>query len=240
MTQELQDSLGAIQHREFQDWRRHNPRGTFLSLESRGLANLHGAQCQHLGATSWRCDLDGRHSLTRKLKVLGVGGRGLQAWATLHAVRIHAGRHCLRDGLITEPIVRAVSRAPLRVVALEAVEGLAQEVVVLSRARSGALRKAALARAKGTCEACEVRFGSVLGGRGVRVLQVHHRQQLAMNDVPRVTKVKDLAVVCANCHALLHMQPKRALTVEKLRSLLAADSGRTRTKRRSGRNPRAR
>lgn len=60
----------------------------------------------------------------------------------------------------------------------------------------------------------------MLNRDGVHVLQVHHRRQLAASKAPRVTSLKDLAVVCANCHALIHMDPKRALKVETLRSRL--------------------
>jgi predicted HNH restriction endonuclease len=63
----------------------------------------------------------------------------------------------------------------------------------------------------------------VLDGRGVRVLQVHHRKQLSAREAPSITKLGDLAVVCANCHLLLHLDPKNALKVEKLREMLEAD-----------------
>jgi predicted HNH restriction endonuclease len=53
------------------------------------------------------------------------------------------------------------------------------------------------------------------------VLQVHHRKQLASNDSPRLTKLRDLAVLCANCHMLVHMDPYKAIAVEKLRKMLA-------------------
>jgi hypothetical protein len=58
----------------------------------------------------------------------------------------------------------------------------------------------------------------------VRVLQVHHRQQLAARDVPVVTKGSDLAVVCANCHLLLHLNPEKALSVKELQEMLRVDS----------------
>lgn len=54
-------------------------------------------------------------------------------------------------------------------------------------------------------------------------LQVHHRNQLALEDEPVVTKTADLAVVCANCHMLIHFDPKKALQVEVLRQMLHGD-----------------
>ena len=59
-----------------------------------------------------------------------------------------------------------------------------------------------------------------MGGKGVRVLQVHHRKQLANTDRPRLTHLNDLAVLCANCHTLVHINPKRALAVSALHRML--------------------
>jgi hypothetical protein len=92
------------------------------------------------------------------------------------------------------------------------VEGTLTEARMARRGRSRRLRKAALQRAAGVCTVCRLDFREILVGRGVRVLQVHHLSQLAATDAPRITTLKDLAVVCANCHILLHLNSKRALT----------------------------
>jgi 5-methylcytosine-specific restriction endonuclease McrA len=114
-----------------------------------------------------------------------------------------------------------------RVVA-QAREGTMIEHVRYSRGRSRRLRDEALRRADGTCEACARDFSRVLDGKGVRVLQVHHRKQLSASDAPRVTHVDDLAVLCANCHALVHMSRILPLQVEQLRVMLQKDNGRLR------------
>lgn len=106
---------------------------------------------------------------------------------------------------------------------LAAIEGIAREVISYYKSRSRPLRDAALALGKGVCEACGTDFTLILDGQGVRVLQVHHRQQLSVGDEPRLTSVTDLAVVCANCHSLIHMDPKRALSIETLRGILHPD-----------------
>lgn len=90
--------------------------------------------------------------------------------------------------------------------------------------RDQRLRRAALDASHGVCEACTTDFTNVLEGKGVRVLQVHHRRQLSMLDEPKMNKGKDLAVVCANCHALIHLNPKKALTVSALKLLLKRKS----------------
>lgn len=102
-------------------------------------------------------------------------------------------------------------------------EGLVTEVVRFQRKRSRKLRDLAFQQANGVCCVCERDFSKLLGGRGMRVLQVHHRDQLAARDEPTLTTVSDLAVVCANCHLLLHLDANKALNVDELRNLLWED-----------------
>jgi hypothetical protein len=111
-------------------------------------------------------------------------------------------------------------RELLPVIEPTALEGLRTETVTYVRGRSRRLHDEALRAARGICEGCSRDFTRVLQGRGVRVLQVHHRRQLAANDTPVVSRLRDLAVLCANCHMLVHMNSKRAIRVEKLRELL--------------------
>ena len=101
------------------------------------------------------------------------------------------------------------------------IEGIERETKIISRSRNARLRRAALKRSNGLCEACGTDFSTLFGGIGLRTLQVHHRQQLALRTVPTVTSPDDLAVVCANCHAMIHADPKAALEVELLRGLWA-------------------
>ena len=96
-------------------------------------------------------------------------------------------------------------------------EGIAREVTVIARSRSRKLRNMALKRSKGVCEACKTDFSALFGGKGLRVLQVHHRRQLALQDAPNLVSPDDLAVVCANCHAIIHADPLEAISVEDLR-----------------------
>jgi 5-methylcytosine-specific restriction protein A len=104
-----------------------------------------------------------------------------------------------------------------------AIEGLLTETVRYVRGRSRQLRDLALRNSGGVCCICDIDYRRILDGKGVRVLQVHHRKQLAAMDSPRVTALSDLAVVCANCHMLIHMNPKQALSIEDLRQMLGKD-----------------
>ena len=53
-----------------------------------------------------------------------------------------------------------------------------------------------------------------------KCLVVHHKKQLKDTDQPVETRVSDLAVVCANCHMMIHSNRERALTLVQLRKLL--------------------
>jgi 5-methylcytosine-specific restriction protein A len=103
---------------------------------------------------------------------------------------------------------------------IKALENTLTEVKRYVRKRDRALRERAIVEARGICEACDVYFGDILNGIGLRALQVHHRRQLAASDHPRINGLSDLAVVCANCHAMIHADSQRAMPVEKLRRRL--------------------
>ena len=105
-----------------------------------------------------------------------------------------------------------------------AIEGLQTEIVSYRRGRSRQLRDLALKKSEGICCVCDEDFSKLLGGKGKRVLQVHHRRQLAITRAPRLTRLSELAVVCANCHMLIHLNPKRAIRIYVLKKMLRASS----------------
>ena len=75
------------------------------------------------------------------------------------------------------------------------------------------------------CEVCGFDYRNRYGPRGDSFIEAHHRVPLSLlagNDQAE-TQVNDLALVCANCHRMLHKQPW--LTVEELREVL--NTGRT-------------
>ena len=111
---------------------------------------------------------------------------------------------------------RASGDRPIRTI-----ENTLTEVKYYVRKRDRRIQQRAKAESNGICEACETDFRTLLGGLGLRALQVHHRKQLAASDKPRLTSPKDLAVVCANCHAMIHANSRRAMPVESLRRRLA-------------------
>lgn len=69
------------------------------------------------------------------------------------------------------------------------------------------------------CEACDFDFASVYGKLGEGFAECHHRSPLAELDGETPTRLEDLAIVCANCHRMLH-KSRPMLRVENLRTLI--------------------
>lgn len=54
------------------------------------------------------------------------------------------------------------------------------------------------------CEVCGFDFALAFGEIGTGYAQVHHKVPLGVRQRPSETKMGDLAVLCANCHAMVH------------------------------------
>ena len=151
-----------------------------------------------------------------------VSGADVEAVTGIPAPR----RSCVVDPVVSASLWRAAKGRPLSSVE-RAVEGTSTEA--RSKQRNAALRHAAIARANGTCAGCRIDFRQVAGGLGARCLVVHHKRQLRDVDEPEETKITDLAVLCANCHMLIHANPQKALTVAALRLRLKRGTSNTRS-----------
>lgn len=91
------------------------------------------------------------------------------------------------------------------------------------RERSPALRKIkkeTVLRTLGRleCEACGFDYAEQYGPLGAGFIECHHRMALADED-ERETVIDDLALLCANCHRMIH-RSKPMLSVEELRDRL--------------------
>lgn len=95
---------------------------------------------------------------------------------------------------------------------LAAMEGAERMALVRHRKREQSLRDAKVAEARKlgngrlNCEVprCGFDFEAVYGELGRDYAQVHHLKPLGDRTTPSQTKLSDLAVVCANCHAMIH------------------------------------
>lgn len=74
------------------------------------------------------------------------------------------------------------------------------------------------------CECCGFDFHAVYRSLGEGFVECHHTCPLAELPGVRATRLADLAVVCANCHRMLH-RGKQRMTVDGLRRLIQQFSG---------------
>lgn len=72
-----------------------------------------------------------------------------------------------------------------------------------------------------TCEVCDFDFSSVYGDRGDGFAECHHKIPLAESG-HTTTRLQDLAILCANCHRMIHVR-KPTLSVEELRKIMQLD-----------------
>tara|TARA_Y100001934_G_scaffold188262_1_gene222085 strand:- start:3928 stop:4629 length:702 start_codon:yes stop_codon:yes gene_type:complete len=80
-------------------------------------------------------------------------------------------------------------------------------------------RKAFAENGRLVCEVCSFDFVSVYGQHGEGFIECHHKVPISEPNRGK-TKLSDLALVCANCHRMLH-RGKPWPTVEELKNLMA-------------------
>lgn len=82
-------------------------------------------------------------------------------------------------------------------------------------------KKYHISKTKGNlaCEVCNFDFQQVYGALGFGFAECHHRKPLAELNELKNTKLEDLAIVCANCHRMLH-RARPWITVEELRQAI--------------------
>ena len=68
-------------------------------------------------------------------------------------------------------------------------------------------KKAAVLAEKGrlACEACGFDFKKIYGDRGQGFIECHHTNPLRLLNSESNTKLDDLALLCANCHRMVHV-----------------------------------
>lgn len=68
------------------------------------------------------------------------------------------------------------------------------------------------------CEACKFDFTERYGERGSMFIEGHHTKLVSEMQEGEKTKVGDIAMLCSNCHSMIHRNP--LITVEKLAELI--------------------
>ena len=77
--------------------------------------------------------------------------------------------------------------------------------------RNPKLREEAIRQYGYYCYVCGFNFEDVYGDFGTGYIEVHHLELLSAIKSERTLTVKDVAVVCANCHRVLHRNGSRPI-----------------------------
>jgi 5-methylcytosine-specific restriction protein A len=88
-------------------------------------------------------------------------------------------------------------------------KGLVAEKKRMELARVGKLR----------CEACDLCFEDTYGKHGEGFIEVHHRRPISEYGGASVTLLADLALLCSNCHSMVHRH-RDWLTMTELLALV--------------------
>jgi 5-methylcytosine-specific restriction endonuclease McrA len=99
----------------------------------------------------------------------------------------------------------------------EALEGEAYKSETLWRRRNRALIQAKKANSDYCCEVCRFNFGDAYGAIGRGYIVAHHLVPIAYGQT--TTKLEDIALVCANCHAMTHTA-NPPISLEHLRNAM--------------------
>ena len=68
------------------------------------------------------------------------------------------------------------------------------------------------------CEICSMDFNQIYGELGEGFAECHHKNPLSFRKENQKTKLSDLAILCSNCHRMIHRR-KPWLTIEKLKNI---------------------
>ena len=88
---------------------------------------------------------------------------------------------------------------------------------IVKEAKREALKKG---NGKINCECCAFDFFNVYGNHGYAFIECHHKIHLSLGE--RITKITDLALVCSNCHRMLHRKNKEGsyFTIQELKNVI--------------------
>ena len=137
------------------------------------------------------------------------GGKGEEeVWNYFNSKRevLRTSSNAIRSFVASGELVKPGEDDPDNV---EAEEGALLSRMHKSRERSRKLvrmKKADTLKKKGTleCEVCSFDFKSVYGERGNGFIEAHHTKPVHALKPGSKTKLEDLALLCANCHRMIH------------------------------------
>lgn len=94
-------------------------------------------------------------------------------------------------------------------------EGKLRSTLINKHERNPKIRAAAV-KAHGTrCQVCSFSFAEAYGTHGEGFIEVHHLYPVSEYDKEvDVNPLKDMAVLCSNCHRMIHRKPEKPLSLE--------------------------
>jgi len=110
-------------------------------------------------------------------------------------------------------------------------EGALDRRTIDQRQRSDKLRKAAINEFKRAhsnkvfCEVCKFDFSEVYGRHGEGYIEVHHKKPVHRMDIAGDRSrlqdaLKRVALICANCHRMVHREKGKMLSISKLKKII--------------------
>jgi 5-methylcytosine-specific restriction enzyme A len=70
-----------------------------------------------------------------------------------------------------------------------------------------------------TCMCCGFNFGLKYGNTGEGYIQVHHVKPVSeLEEAMLIDPKEDLAVLCANCHAMIHKDKDDTMSIQELKN----------------------
>jgi predicted HNH restriction endonuclease len=86
--------------------------------------------------------------------------------------------------------------------------------------RNTKLRAEAIKQNGYSCYVCGFNFEDIYGNYGRGYIEVHHLKLLAATKEKIITTVEDVAVVCSNCHSVLHRQGIEPMPIDELKKIV--------------------
>lgn len=100
-------------------------------------------------------------------------------------------------------------------------EGKKKAKLVQYYERNPKIRARAISYHGLTCKVCGFNFEKFYGDRGKYFIEVHHLVPVSkFNKEIKVDYKKDMTVLCANCHRMIHRNRNTPLTIKELKSII--------------------
>ena len=155
-------------------------------------------------------------------------GKGLKAYSKQDAAiffefandrqQLHDLAEAIKAGIAPTPEPLLISPEDMA-----APEGAVLRRAHLTRERNQKLvterKKQALKAGKLCCEACNFCFEEMYGEIGLDFIECHHTAPVASLRPGQKTRIQDLALLCSNCHKMIHRGG--CMSVEALKNLIS-------------------